>query len=214
MCLYLGLIAIAILLTFDVLLHRSESFSLYTSLSYAAKARAEAANARAEESEPDSESDSYTMGDAMSKGFRDHGVGGAVALGGVYGAMKGGQAVYSGGKASRKAFLKQSCKNMVRKANRKCREKWRKVKMQGANCDGVENQLTNCKQNMEDQLSQKDNVIQNLETELLKQDIELQQLNDEKDANIETIAELEASYNDLASKVKTQRTTAINSREL
>ena len=78
MCLYLGLIAIAILLTFDVLLHRSESFSLYTSLSYAAKARAE-------ESEPDSEPDSYTMGDAMSKGFRDHGVGGAVALGGVYG---------------------------------------------------------------------------------------------------------------------------------
>ena len=185
MCLYLVLIAIAILLTFDVLLHRSESFS-----------------------------DSYTMGDAMSKGFRDHGVGGAVALGGVYGAMKGGQAVYSGGKAARKAFLQQSCKNMVRRANRKCREKWRKVKMQGANCDGVENQLTNCKQNMEDQLSQKDNVIQNLETELLKQDIELQQLNDEKDSNIETIAELEASYKDLASKVKTQRTTAINSREL
>ena len=44
MCLYLGLIAIAILLTFDVLLHRSESFSLYTSLSYAAKARAELKN--------------------------------------------------------------------------------------------------------------------------------------------------------------------------
>tara|TARA_B100001113_G_scaffold353852_3_gene360600 strand:+ start:6191 stop:6826 length:636 start_codon:yes stop_codon:yes gene_type:complete len=207
MCLYLGLIAIAILLTFDVLLHRSESFSLYTSLSYAAKAQAE-------ESEPDSEPESYTMGDAMSKGFRDHGVGGAVALGGVYGTMKGGQAIYNGGKSARKAFLKQSCKNMVRRANRKCREKWRKVKMQGANCDGVENQLTNCKQNMEDQLSQKDNVIQNLETELLKQDIELQQLNDEKNTNIETIAELEASYNDLASKVKTQRTTTINSREL
>ena len=212
MCLYLGLIAIAILLTFDVLLHRSESFSLYTTLSYAAKARAES-----KESEPESEptpAESYTMGDAMSKGFRDHGVGGAVALGGVYGVMKGGQAAYSGGKAARKAFLKQSCKNMVRRANRKCREKWRKVKMQGANCDGVENQLTNCKQNMEDQLSQKENVIQNLETELLQQDIEIQQLNDEKNGNIETIAELEASYNDLASKVKTQRTTAINSREL
>ena len=207
MCLYLGLIAIAILLTFDVLLHKSESFSLYTSLSYAAKARAEP------ESEP-TPADSYTMGDAMSKGFRDHGVGGAVALGGVYGVMKGGQAAYSGGKAARKAFLQQSCKNMVRRANRKCREKWRKVKMQGANCDGVENQLTNCKQNMEDQLSQKENVIQNLETELLQQDIEIQQLNDEKTGNIETIAELEASYNDLASKVKTQRTTAINSREL
>ena len=42
--------------------------------------------------------------------------------------MKGGQAVYSGGKAARKAFLKQSCKNMVRKANRKCRENGEKSK--------------------------------------------------------------------------------------
>ena len=205
MCLYLGLIAIAILLTFDVILHRSESFSLYTTLSYAAKTQAE---------EPETEPDSFTMGDAMSQGFRDHGVGGAVALGGVYGAMKGGQAVYSGGKAARKAYLQQACKNMVRRGKRKCREKLQKCKIQGENCDGVENQLTNCKQNMEDQLSQKDNVIQNLETELLKQDIELQQLNDEKDSNIETIAELEASYKDLAYKVKTQRTSAINSREL
>ena len=101
--------------------------------------------------EPNSEPDSYTMGDAMSKGFRDHGVGGC-RIAGI--CMKGGQAVYSGGKAARKAFLKQSCKNMVRKANRNVEKNGEKSKS-GANCDGVENQLTNCKQNMEDQLVKK-----------------------------------------------------------